>query len=206
MNARAAIIVALLFFLTLFGCGRDNETQSNLSQVQISGRWAPLPAPINISNEIATNGAMMADVSGAAAFWERAAGKKLFDFRIGWNGTVPPFSGTFESPTNVMANLMFFVDPWPLDPQIKGQTILVVRDDHVQNALIYLNREDYCFGTCFRDSTRISFRRLLAHELGHVLGLGHADQSDDIMFPNIPIGSPLSEAKMNMGLLQQVIN
>src|SRR5690606_5548843 len=149
-------------------CGSDSDSgQNGVSNVQVSGKWSLLPTSIYISDEIAQHRAMMRDVREAASFWERAAGKVLFDFQFKWTGPIPPFSGSYESPTNVLTNLIFFVDPWPLDPSIKGQTILVVRGDRVQNALIYLNREDYCIGPCTRDGTRISFRRLLAHEFGH---------------------------------------
>lgn len=202
LSASLALIVSAIFS----ACGDSRDTSLNAAlQDQISGRWAPLPVTLYVSDEIATDSEMMNDVREAAAFWENAAQKTLFNLRTDWAGPTPPITGTYSDPTQILANLLFFVDPWPLAATAKGHTVLTKENEMFQNGVIYLQHGNYCAGACESATGKISFRLLVAHEFGHFLGLTHSTNSDDIMNAIIPVDSPLSSAQFNDAALQSLV-
>ncbi len=199
---------ALLFLaLALLACGRNNNNAISVEDLHatIAGQWAEFPVTLYIANDIATDAAEMDDIRAAAAFWETPAQKALFDLRTDYAGPVPPFSGAYDEPSNILANLLFFVDPWPYDVTIKGHTVVHSVNDTFQDGVIYLQKDDYCIGVCDADFARISFRRLVAHELGHFIGFKHSSDQKDVMYPTIPTGAPLSQATLDQGILQQLV-
>jgi hypothetical protein len=197
----------VLCAFSLLACGDKHGASVGQSlESQISGQWSQLPVVLTVDDEIANDSAMMDDVRAAAAFWEVAAQKSLFNLQLGWNGPVPPFSGTYEEPTSVQTNLLFFVDPWPYAASIKGHTVVNEENHIFTSGVVYLQHQDYCIGECDADFSRISFRRLVAHELGHFLGLKHSPDPNDVMYADIAAGASLSAATYNSALLKALVH
>ncbi len=200
----ALIVLATLLFSACGDSARNTTLGASL-EGQTYGRWTNLPVTLYVDAEIAADPDLMNDVREAGAFWENAAQKMLFDFRTDWSGPTPPLTGTYASPEQILANLLFFVDPWPLDGTTKGHTILSVEDEVFQNGVIYLQHSNYCVGACETPTGKLSFRRLVSHEFGHFLGLNHAADSADVMYPSIPRDAPLATATHNDAALQSIV-
>ena len=73
-------------------------------------------------------------------------------------------------------------------------TIYSSRQSTITNASIHFNRDTYYFGettTDYNTSTQYvaDMESIALHELGHLLGLGHATtESNSVMYPTISVG------------------
>ncbi len=187
----------VLVFLAFVSCAEKKQENK-------SG-WAGFPVPIYSDAEITSTPESTEDFEATLTFWEQNAGRQLFDYRGVWTGGAP-FTGTANAVTSILANVVFFLNPWPLDQFTAGQTVAIKTPAGFTGAVIMLNPSiSLCGGDCRGDQTRTSRQKLLAHEIGHFIGLGHVADSANIMNPYLPPGGSLEQVGVDRSALQQAM-
>ena len=117
------------------------------------------------------------------------------------------FTGSASSPGTILANVILFQNPWPFAPFEAGMTVTTSTSSAgTTGSVVLLNPGiELCGGTCLADSFRTSRQRLIAHELGHFIGLGHSGDSSDLMYASLTAGGSLDDVKIDRAALGQVI-
>ncbi len=77
--------------------------------------------------------------------------------------------------------------PAPLATGAAGHTVIYTLGERIVEADIHLNLRDFTF-TVGAAPPKIDLQALLAHELGHVLGIGHTDVARATMNAGLPSG------------------
>lgn len=183
----------VLFFSVLFvGCG---------------GRptWEAFPVEVYADPALVSTVEGETDLQDAMSFWESRSGKKLFNYRGQWRGGTP-YSGDVSSPQSFLANVVFFQNPWPFGPTVAGRTLTLTDHNTIEGALILVNPDmAYCSGACLGITNRTSQRNMLAHELGHFIGLDHVENDpNNVMYPLVLTVPSLSQATVDMDALRAV--
>lgn len=113
-------------------------------------------------------------VQSAMEKWEKAAGRRLFDL------VSTKYTGPIR-PRQDGKNIIYWMTNWEGDRQREqGRTSVYWIGDEIKESDIRINAKDFNYFVsepeAFRD---VHFESLMIHELGHVLGLKHADESTD---------------------------
>ena len=190
-------LIGLGVFLALLvcGCGKPSTTG-----------WSSFPVAIYAATTIESTPAVRQDFEDAMSFWEGRAGRKLFDYKGIWSADKLPYTGTIESPVDLLGNVIFFQNPWPFAANIAGQTTVISTRNGISASMIVMNAETpFCTGDCPGSLGRVSERRAFAHELGHFLGLQHVQDLTNVMNPIIQPGGVLTELKIDEAALQALM-
>lgn len=197
----------LLVLFTLTGCGKEAEERTSAELGLGDIRWGSFPVQVQVDAFLLADSNATADLNDAIAFWETKAGKPLFVIAGSWDSANKPFTGPAENPNELLGNVIFFQGPWPFDRNIAGKTIVHSSNGTIENSIIFLNAEtNLCSHNCTYASGNVSRRKLLAHELGHFLGLGHNGEQTDIMYPEILQGGSLTGLSVDEARLSQLTN
>lgn len=166
--------------------------------------WNSFPVPIYSDAQIVSSEEGENDFQAALQFWEQNAGTKLFDYRGVWSGDAP-YTGTANNISSIVANVIFFLNPWPLDPFTAGQTVAMKTSNGYAGAVIMLNPNiSLCGGDCRGEYSRTSRQKLIAHEIGHFIGLAHVTDSFNIMNPVLAPGGSLAEVSIDQSALRSI--
>lgn len=113
-------------------------------------------------------------IQGAAREWNTRIGREVIRVGITNQRTNPHQDGR---------NIIYYADTWEKNrSREQARTTVYWADDRIHEADIRLNAQDYKF---FVSDTpvenAIDVRSLVLHEMGHVLGLNHAEAAESVM-------------------------
>lgn len=190
-----SIFLSLLIATFTSGCAKNGAT-----------RWASLPVPVYSDSSMVGTPEAQADLQDAMSFWEQKAGKKLFDYKGVWTSSAQPYTGTPDNPGNILANVIFFQNPWAASSNVIGQTVVTSFEDEIQSAMIMINPDAvFCSGDCEHEYYANSARKNLAHELGHFLGLKHHHDVNNVMYPILQPGGTMHGVGVDETALLELI-
>lgn len=196
---RLIVLSSLLLLSLLFvGCGKEGSTVTSDSA---HSRWSSFPIDLYADPFLLSDSEANDDLSNAINYWHEKAGRTIFNFRGAWSG--PAYSGDPESPDEIFANVIFFEGPWPFESNVAGKTVLLSEANRIQSSMILLNPDtSVCSGDCVGKRSYTSRRKLLAHELGHMIGMVHVEDTQNIMNPSITPGGSLTNETVDTEELQ----
>lgn len=207
--AKGRFFALLLLPLLLVGCGKGDESRAVAELGTGDIRWAAFPVELKVDTALLTDSDAYDDLNKAITYWEAKAGKPLFVVKGPWDSSSMglPYSGSPANPDSLADNVIFFQSPWPFDPSIRGKTIVHSNEGSIENSVVLLSASShYCSGNCLGDTTSVSRRKLIAHELGHFIGFGHSSSASDLMYPEILTYEALDSLKVDSLLLEKLTN
>lgn len=207
------ILVIIIFMVS--SCGLQNKTvqhddsTGNINQVILySQGWGPFysyPITIDISTQISNeNLSLITQIQNAINTWNNAIGRSVLKLRTGIDAyTGNSFPGLYTPLQNPFKALYYdeisggsggWVNNTGINPNIIATTIYNSNGSSILGADIRFNRDAYVFGdTTTGNNTSTEYiadmESIALHELGHVLGLGHAiNETNSVMYPYINVG------------------
>ncbi|MGZ3696257.1 MAG: matrixin family metalloprotease [Bdellovibrionota bacterium] len=196
MDGHSRLVLVLFCAFLFTACGTKSKDESGPT------RWVSLPVVIYADPGISSNTAAQADLNTAMSFWNSRAGKQLFDYKGAWTGQTPPYTGNPNQPDSLLGNVIYFEHNWPFSTNIAAQTITFSQKNQLLSSVIMLNGTmSLCTGTCTGGTSEL---RVMAHELGHFLGLAHSQNTADIMYPEVQSGSSLDSLQVDTATLSQL--
>jgi hypothetical protein len=198
---------ALFLSLALSGCGKS-PSNTQIDEVKYgdgSIRWENFPVEIQVESKLMEDSDFAQDLEDAIQFWDSKAGKPLIQLKqTSETLSTNAFVGKIEDPENILFSSIFFYDPWPFEKNVAGNTIIRSSGGKFQAGLILLNSETaLCGGDC-TELSGLSRRKLLAHELGHFIGLDHSSDKENLMYPEILSGGSLDAVQVDSLTLQKL--
>ena len=211
------IIRLLIIFFILFitSCGSQNKTvqhddsTGDINQVILySQGWGAsynYPITIDISTQISNeNASLITQIQNAVNTWNNAIGRNILVLRTGvdtytgnsFPGLYTPLQYPFKALyyDEISGGMGGWVNNTGKSPSIIATTIYSSNGTSILGSDIRFNRDAYIFGdTTTGSNTNTAFiadmESIALHELGHVLGLGHAiNETDSVMYPYINVG------------------
>jgi hypothetical protein len=178
--------------------------------------WTKLPIEYTIERNI--NRKQLAALQSAMATWERAVGKKLFVFKEGTNNNTGALFPTLSSSLTDGFNGHYNDADWNKNGKKQEVLATTVWDNPnsdyrlIDAADIHYNVQYYLITDALTqrpiDNREIvDMWSLALHELGHLLGLAHVDESLDsssIMNPALFIGEGMTSRNLSVGDIERI--
>lgn len=180
---RVSLLISLLFLLA----SRAEAEGYTLKRAESGAllHWRQEAVTISLHASMADrfpDGEAEAALSAAIATWSEAgAGPELIF--AGWTEKEPGHRRGAPS------NGVYLLDPWPYEKNLLAVTVssFDTRTGELLDADILVNGEEDICGR--GDPSRYDLSTILAHELGHLLGLGEAEMNPSAtMYPRIARG------------------
>jgi hypothetical protein len=184
------LVVPLVLWtaVALQACGPQFKRQSacNFMQNSYGERisWKrEIPITLDIDSSVPQSA--LGPLQSAMDTWEQTAGRQLF--RIG--NTV-----NLRSPRQDDRNVIYWMNTWEsgrLDEQ--GRTVVYYVGDQLKEADVLINNSsasqfEFYWAAQIQERSKVELESLFLHELGHVLGLKHNDDSGSVMDPKLAKG------------------
>lgn len=200
------LISSLMVGAALGGCGRAERAPDPPSFEAGGFRWASFPVTLQPEPKFLSPRGAGRDLRAAISFWESRAGRQLFAVGAPWRGGLP-YEGPTENPSSIRANAIFFQSPWTHEGDVGGKAVLLVRSEKITAGMILLDPGlSLCTGPCEDPGAATSLRKLLAHELGHLLGLPHAADPGNVMHAVLSPSGPLEALSVDLVALRPLVN
>ncbi len=191
------------------------DKTSTLYGIHAPHGWQDLPVPFRFSTEM--NEGQKIHLMAAMKKWEWAIGRRIFDFtgeHAGTNGD--SFQDLYSSLQDDI-NGYYLDDHWGKTKKSDHVLATTIWNNGVDYSIIKksdirFNNEYYLFGDSLELRSTparvvVDMQSLALHELGHLLGLAHIDESVDslsIMNPELLIGEGLTTRMLSRGDLERI--
>ena len=179
------VVLSLIFFVQ--ACAPKAQEDCGFVQNSYGERvsWKG-DIPINLQIHQDVPDSMVPAIVAAAESWEKTVGRKLFNVI-----TSPRYSGHI-APNKDGVNVIYFMPSWESDRSSEqGRTSVYWVGDQIKEADVRLNGADFSYYWNSQTLTKavktgralvpVNIEALVLHELGHVLGLKHKDDSGSVM-------------------------
>jgi hypothetical protein len=175
---RQVVLLLFSFIWILSGCGKKPQSQPECGFVQnVYGErisWKGYsPVPLYVHESFPAE--MIPGLEKAIADWEVTLGHPAFKIvQTGYQSSGPRQDGV---------NVIYWLKTWETEKATEqARTSVYWLGDQIKEADIRVNAKNFTF---YLDKPTtgadIHFESFLLHELGHVLGLKHKDDSGSIM-------------------------